>query len=74
MLNLVREFNVEGIIWYQLLYCETYDIESYFFEKKLQEVGMPMLKLQSDYDAVEMGPLKTRIEAFIEMITRKGES
>ena len=74
MLNLVREFNAEGIIWYQLLYCETYDIESYFFEKKLQEVGMPMLKLQSDYDAVEMGPLKTRIEAFIEMITRKGES
>ena len=73
IMNLVKEFRVDGVIWYHLLYCETYDIESFFMAKKMGEAGIPMLKIQTDYEAAEIGPLRTRIETFIEMLKRKGE-
>jgi len=72
IMNLVREFRVDGVLWYQLLYCETYDIESYYFSKRMGELGVPMLKLQSDYQPTELETLRTRIQAFIEVIRRRG--
>lgn len=66
--GLAKEFNVAGIIWYQLLYCDTYDIESYFFIREMEKLGLPVLKLESDYDIMDRGPLRTRIETFIETL------
>ena len=71
VLKLIDEFNVSGIIWYELLCCETYDAESYYFAEKLGERGIPVLILESDYSTDATGQLKTRIEAFIEIL--KGE-
>ncbi|MBN1627800.1 MAG: 2-hydroxyacyl-CoA dehydratase [Deltaproteobacteria bacterium] len=68
LLGLIEDFHVSGVIWYELLCCEFYDEESYLFNKRLRERGIPMLTVESNYDASEAGPLKTRIDAFIEMI------
>ncbi len=67
-LKLVKDFNVSGVIWYELLCCETYDAESYFFAEKMGEQNIPMLILESDYGTADTGQLKTRIEAFIEIV------
>ena len=66
--GLAKEFNVAGVIWYQLLYCDTYDIESFYFAQELEKVGLPMLKLESEYDILDRGSLRTRIETFIETL------
>ena len=66
--QLAREFDAAGFIWYQLKYCETYDMEYYFFAQKMKEIGNPVLRLESEYDIADRGPLKTRIEAFIESL------
>ena len=66
--KLAEDFHVDGVLWYQLKYCETWDIEYHFFSKKLKEIGLPMLQLESEYDVSDRGQLKTRIEAFLEMI------
>jgi benzoyl-CoA reductase/2-hydroxyglutaryl-CoA dehydratase subunit BcrC/BadD/HgdB len=68
VLKLAEDFNVSGIIWYQLLYCETYDAESYFFNQKMGERNIPMLILESGYDEGGTGPMKVRIDAFIELV------
>jgi len=68
IVKLAGEFNVAGIIWYQLLYCETYDIESYFFIQQMEELGYPVLKLESDYEVLDRGSLRTRVEAFMETL------
>jgi benzoyl-CoA reductase/2-hydroxyglutaryl-CoA dehydratase subunit BcrC/BadD/HgdB len=68
MLQLVKDFNVSGVIWYELLCCETYDAESYYFTEKMGEQGIPVLVLESDYSTAATGQLKTRIEAFIEIL------
>lgn len=67
-MDLAQKFDVSGVLWYQLLYCDTYDVEAYYFAQKLAEKGMPMLLLESDYDASDRGPLKTRIQAFLETL------
>ena len=66
--GLARDFNVAGIIWYQLLYCDTYDIESFYFAREMEKIGLPMLKLESDYEILDRGSLGTRIETFIETL------
>jgi len=67
-LKLVKDFGVSGVIWYELLCCETYDSESYFFSQEMGDRNIPMLILESDYSTVDTGQLKTRIEAFIEIL------
>jgi benzoyl-CoA reductase/2-hydroxyglutaryl-CoA dehydratase subunit BcrC/BadD/HgdB len=72
LIKLAKDFNVAGVIWYQLMYRESYKLESYYFPDILKrETGLSMLTLESDYDAAEIGPMRTRIETFIETLRRK---
>jgi benzoyl-CoA reductase/2-hydroxyglutaryl-CoA dehydratase subunit BcrC/BadD/HgdB len=67
-LELISEFDVSGIIWSEMLCCETYDAESYFFSERMRERKIPMLVLESDYGMANQGQTRTRIEAFLEMV------
>ena len=69
LVKLTKEFSADGIIWYQLLYRDSYDIESFYFPQILKkERDIPMLKIESDYDTAETGPFRTRIETFVETL------
>ena len=71
LVKLAKDFKVAGVIWYQLMYRESYKLESYYFPNILRgETGLSMLTVESDYDPSETGPLRTRIETFIETIRR----
>jgi benzoyl-CoA reductase/2-hydroxyglutaryl-CoA dehydratase subunit BcrC/BadD/HgdB len=71
LVKLAKDFNAAGMIWYQLMYRESYKVESYFFPDRLRrETGLNMLTVESEYDAMETGPMKTRIETFIKTIRR----
>lgn len=67
-LKLIEDFAVDGVIWYEILCCETYDAESYYYVQKLAERDIPMLILESDYGTGDTSQMKTRIEAFIEIV------
>jgi benzoyl-CoA reductase/2-hydroxyglutaryl-CoA dehydratase subunit BcrC/BadD/HgdB len=68
--EVLREFNIDGVIWYQLSFEEIYDMESSIVRKSMDEMNMPFLKLESSYEYSReaMGPLTTRIESFIELV------
>ena len=67
--RLVADFKVNGIVWYSLLYRETYGIEAYLFQKAAEKINVPMLTIASDYDDSEAGTLRTRIETFVETLS-----
>jgi benzoyl-CoA reductase/2-hydroxyglutaryl-CoA dehydratase subunit BcrC/BadD/HgdB len=67
-LGLAKDFKISGIIWYELLNCETYDSESYFIDRKMGSLNIPVLILESTYGRSDIGQLKTRIEAFLEIV------
>jgi len=72
LIELARDFNVNGVIWYGLMYRDSYTVQSTLFPKILKDhTGLSALVIESDYDMEEMGTLRTRIETFIEMIGRK---
>ena len=68
ILRLAKEYNVDGVIDVHLKFCQTYDTESYFVERKLKEEGIPVLEIETDYTETDAQQLKTRVEAFIEMM------
>jgi len=39
-------------------------------EKRLEKEGIPLLRIETDYSDEDAGQLKTRIEAFLEMIKK----
>jgi benzoyl-CoA reductase/2-hydroxyglutaryl-CoA dehydratase subunit BcrC/BadD/HgdB len=70
ILDLAKEFKADGVIHYSIQFCTPYTVEAYKVEKILQERGIPILKIETDYGMEDMGQLKTRIEAFLEMVKR----
>ena len=69
LLKLVTGFNVDGVIWYGLMYRESYETESYVFRDLLRrETGLPMLTVHSDYAPGETGQMRTLVETFIESL------
>jgi benzoyl-CoA reductase/2-hydroxyglutaryl-CoA dehydratase subunit BcrC/BadD/HgdB len=69
LLKLIKEFRVDGVVWYSLMYRDCYDREGLLFSRVLEkETEIPFLKINSDYDAAETGQLRTRVETFIDMV------
>lgn len=63
-----EEYNIDGVIYYNLSFCHTYAIEYEKIEKVLKEKDIPLLKIETDYSEEDTGQIKTRVEAFLEMI------
>jgi len=68
VVKLAKEFKVDGVIWYQLRYCDTYNMEFFYFNTIMKGAGFPVLQLESEYDVEERGRLLNRIESFMESL------
>jgi benzoyl-CoA reductase/2-hydroxyglutaryl-CoA dehydratase subunit BcrC/BadD/HgdB len=68
ILDLAKEFKADGVIHYSIQFCTPYTVEAYKVEKAIQKTGIPFMKIETDYGMEDMGQLKTRIEAFLEMV------
>jgi len=71
IIEMYKERKADGIIYYSLSFCHTYNVESKKVIDRLQEENIPVLKIESDYSMEDMGQIKTRVEAFIESISFK---
>jgi len=72
--RIIRRFRRSGaqaVIFLVQKFCEPYEMEAVGVEEELKKAGIPMLKLESDYQTRSIAPLKTRIEAFAEMLATK---
>ena len=69
--KLAKEFKVDGVIWYQLRYCDTYNMEFFYFNNIMKDAGLPVLQLESEYDVEERGRLLNRVEGFMESLERR---
>ena len=66
--ELVKEFQVDGVINVTLHACTTYDVESKLVSDLMKELNMPYMSVECDYTPGDEGQLLTRIQAFIEML------
>ena len=66
--EMVKNYNADGVIHYGLQFCQPYIMESFSVEKELENKGIPVIRIETDYSQEDMGQLSTRVEAFIEII------
>lgn len=64
ILRYAKEYNVDGIINYNLSFCHTYAVEYNKIEKVLKDNNIPSIMIETDYSEGDIGQIKTRVEAF----------
>ena len=67
----VEDFQIEGVFYHVLKGCVIYDFELQRVEKAMEELGVPVLRIETDYNPEDIEQLRTRVEAFIEMIRER---
>lgn len=68
IIRLAKEYKADGVIDCSLKFCCLYDTEKYSVRRALNEAGIPVLNLETDYEDSDAEQLRTRIGAFIEML------
>ncbi len=71
MLNKVKEWNIQGVIYYVVRGCMSYAMEYTRVKKVLDKINMPVYYLDTEYTREDVGQMKTRVEAFLEMLTAR---
>ncbi len=64
----VKDFKAQGVAELRQLYSLPLDYRFFIMKKKMAEAGIPYISLSREYHLAQVGMLRTRIEAFIEMI------
>lgn len=68
ILEMFEAYQADGVIHYCLQFCQPYLIESMVIEKALETKNIPVLRIETDYTSEDVGQLRTRLEAFLELI------
>ncbi len=66
--DMAARLHAHGVIHYALQFCTPYMVEAYKVKQRLEEKEVPYLRIETDYSMEDMGQLKTRVEAFIEVM------
>jgi len=67
--QMVKDANVEGAVIYTVRFCDVYLFDVPPLIQTLGELGVPALHLEWDHSMSGFAQLKTRLEAFIEMVS-----
>jgi benzoyl-CoA reductase/2-hydroxyglutaryl-CoA dehydratase subunit BcrC/BadD/HgdB len=67
--NLVKEYDIDGIVDITLQACHTYNIESYSLKEYMKKNGeTPVLQIETDYSDSDVQQIKLRVDAFLELL------
>jgi benzoyl-CoA reductase/2-hydroxyglutaryl-CoA dehydratase subunit BcrC/BadD/HgdB len=71
LVNKIKEWNVQGVIYYVVRGCMLYAMEYTRVKKALDKLNVPVYYLDTEYTREDVGQMKTRVEAFLEMLTAR---
>jgi benzoyl-CoA reductase subunit C len=64
----IKDWQVDGAIFYIVRYCDTCELEGPDLREYLNGLKIPVLMIEDDYSTATIGQLRTRVQAFLEMI------
>jgi benzoyl-CoA reductase subunit C len=64
----IEEFKIEGAILFIYKFCDPYGFEVPATKSYIESAGAQVLYIEDEYSTSSLGRVKTRIEAFLEMI------
>ena len=66
--EMVEKFGVDGVIFERMMHCNLWCGETIALEKISRELNIPLLIVDREYIPSGLGQLRTKIQAFLEMI------
>jgi benzoyl-CoA reductase/2-hydroxyglutaryl-CoA dehydratase subunit BcrC/BadD/HgdB len=71
LITKLKETKAQGVIYYVVRGCILYAMEYSRIKKALDKLHMPVYYLDTEYTREDVGQMKTRVEAFLEMLTAR---
>ena len=71
ILQLARDYRVDGVISQIIRYCVPYAHDLPLITDRLKKAGIPTLALDVEYGTSGSGQISTRVQAFLEMLETK---
>ena len=71
IIELARDFKVEGVVSQIIRYCVPYAHDLPLITDRLKAQGIPTLALDVEYGTSGSGQIQTRVQAFLEMLEAK---
>jgi benzoyl-CoA reductase/2-hydroxyglutaryl-CoA dehydratase subunit BcrC/BadD/HgdB len=68
--SMLDEFSVDGAIFERLTFCEVWGFEQFSLTNDFKEWNIPLLCMDREYLLSGVGQLRTRVQAFLEMVER----
>lgn len=66
----IKDFKVDGVVLYIYKYCDPYGFDVPAMKSYIESKGVPVLYLEDEYSMSTIGRLRTRIQAFLELIAK----
>jgi benzoyl-CoA reductase/2-hydroxyglutaryl-CoA dehydratase subunit BcrC/BadD/HgdB len=68
IIDRIKEYKVDGVIYYVVRGCILYAMEYQRIKNVLDAMNIPVYYLDTEYTREDVGQMKTRVEAFLEML------
>ena len=68
LIQAARQFQAQGVVLYILSFCDPHKLDLVDVRRYLEEAGLPSLVLEDDYTLANLESMRTRIQAFVEMV------
>ena len=68
LLSEVKSKKADGILLLHLKYCEPENYDYYDMKNAMEEASIPVLKFETEFGETSLGQLRTRVQAFVEML------
>ena len=66
--ELVKIYAIDGVVYTSVKFCDQHLYDAPYFVEKLKDEGLSVLFLENDYTWENIGQLRLRVEAFVEML------
>jgi benzoyl-CoA reductase/2-hydroxyglutaryl-CoA dehydratase subunit BcrC/BadD/HgdB len=74
LLTLVKDYKISGVIYHVIRGCHLYAMEYMRLKRLFEKEKIPIYYLDTEYSREDSGQMKTRIEAFLEMLATKTQT
>ncbi len=68
LVQLAQQKKAHGVLLLHLKYCEPENFDYYDNFKDLKKAGLPAMRIEVEFGSTPLGQLRTRIQAFLEML------
>ncbi len=69
--QLIKDYRAQGVIYHTLRYCDPFTFKAGETKDVLKNEGVPLLEIHTEYAGSDVEAIRTRAEAFVELIRNK---